>query len=218
MISNEYNYDMIDQTNIASTINGHISVRSSSLGTEVIVDGFQQSGPKMFSVWRQGVIGLLSQQFRPENILILGVGGGSVISVITNRWRKAKIIGVDIDDRMLEIARTHFNHAMTLNLELVHSDAFQYIQSLSEAQRKLSKPTFDLTFVDCYIGPNVPDNLHSKETVAQLSKLSKIILFNRLNTQLERPATNDFTSMVEKEFAANYQDQQHNRIIKIGTE
>lgn len=197
--------------------NGTIAVNKSSFGTEVIVNGFQQSGPKMFAVWRQGVNSLLTQQFRPLNILILGVGGGSVISLITNRWRKASIVGVDFDPTMIDIAREHFGHKLTQNLELVHADAYDYIQEhLNEAQA--SQPMFDLTFVDCYVGAEVPDNLHTIETLARLTKLSKVTLFNRLNTQLELPGTQAFTAMAAQEFGATYQDQEHNRIIKIGSE
>jgi spermidine synthase len=58
-----------------------------------------------------------------ENILILGVAGGSVIKTLVNEIKfKGKITGVEIDAEIVEIANTYFKLNKIPNLEIVIDD------------------------------------------------------------------------------------------------
>ena len=63
-----------------------------------------------------------------ENILILGVAGGSVIKTIVDEIKfKGKITGVEIDAQVVEIANKYFKLNEIKNLELVVDDAFEFV-------------------------------------------------------------------------------------------
>ena len=63
-----------------------------------------------------------------ENILVLGVAGGSVIKTLANEINyKGKITGVEIDEQIIEIAKEYFKLDSIPNLELIIDDAFEFV-------------------------------------------------------------------------------------------
>ena len=65
-----------------------------------------------------------------ENILLLGLGGGSVIDIVRNDLHiPNKLVAVDIDPVIIEIARQDFALDSYENTEIICADAYQYIQT-----------------------------------------------------------------------------------------
>lgn len=109
-----------------------------------------------------------------NSVLILGMGGGSVIKTLRNDFNYNKpITAVEIDPVIITIADTEFGIKENESLTIHCTDAYNFIQTHSEV--------FDLIVVDLYIDLNIPDKFLSLEFWNALlnSKSSKgQIIFN----------------------------------------
>ena len=73
-----------------------------------------------------------------ENILVLGVAGGSVIKTLVEEIKfKGKITGVEIDSEIVKIANTYFKLNEITNLEIIVEDAFEFVLNNFKVPPKL---------------------------------------------------------------------------------
>jgi len=115
---------------------------------------------------------------KSENILVLGVAGGSVIQTLRNDFNiDAKITGVEIDSDVIQLANTYFKLNSISNLELVIADAFQFIKATQE--------TYDLIIIDIFNDSNMPQELFEGDfwnRIQQLLSNKGVCLFNSIYT------------------------------------
>ncbi|TRW25738.1 methyltransferase domain-containing protein [Flavobacterium zepuense] len=111
-----------------------------------------------------------------ENILVLGVAGGSVIKTLTEEINfKGKITGVEIDAKVIEIANTYFALDTIPNLEIVICDAFEFVLK--------TKEKYDLIIIDIFKDTVMPNFLFEDyfiNRVNQLLNVNGFILFNTM--------------------------------------
>ncbi|MBU3744784.1 MAG: methyltransferase domain-containing protein, partial [Sediminibacterium sp.] len=82
-------------------------------------------------------------------ILILGVGAGSVIETIRTKFKSnSKITGVEWDEKILAIAQNEFGLVENENTRLIQKDALHFLEN--------STQTFDLIIVDLFIADTIP--------------------------------------------------------------
>ncbi len=129
----------------------HVRVQRTRQGTLLIVDD------SCASLWRPGqeTTGgtwdllaapvLLLPAAPAPRVLLLGVGGGSVVRVLRALRRDAAIVGVDLDAQVLEVARREFA-LDALGATIVCGEARRFVAALTPAQR------FDLIIDDIYQG------------------------------------------------------------------
>ena len=87
--------------------------------------------------------GFLLPRTKPLKILVLGVGGGTVLRQALQLFPVGKIVGVDLDEVHLQIARDWFGLSNNRRIQLVHADAKQWITAASSNQ-------FDLVIDDLF--------------------------------------------------------------------
>ncbi|RXM42147.1 spermidine synthase [Flavobacterium sp. YO64] len=111
-----------------------------------------------------------------DNILVLGVAGGSVIKTLVDEIEyKGKITGVEIDSDMIQIANEYFNLNQIKQLEIIIDDAFEFVLK--------TKDKYDLIIIDIFEDTNMPNFLFEKffsERVCFLLKDKGFILFNTM--------------------------------------
>lgn len=116
-----------------------------------------------------------------EDILILGVGGGSVIKTLRNDINtRAKIVGVEADEKMLYIAQKYFNIHHLPDIELIHQDAEEFVLK--------SNQYFDLIIMDLFIETDIPDFVYNNHFVVHIQKLMKnngYLIFNTIEKNSE---------------------------------
>lgn len=129
----------------------HIRVQRTRRATFLYVDG------SCASVWRHGaeVTGatwdllaapvVLLPAVRPSRVLLLGVGGGTVIRVLRALRPDADIVAVDLDAEVLDVARRAFD-LDALHATVVCGDAQRLLREWPRQQR------FDLVIDDIYEG------------------------------------------------------------------
>ena len=109
-----------------------------------------------------------------NSILLLGLGGGSVISTLRADFKYEKsITAIEIDPKVIEIAEKEFDIRPDQNLNIICDDALHFMASNSNS--------FDLIIIDLFIDIEVPDSfltLKFWKDVVKASSNNGIILFN----------------------------------------
>ena len=132
-----------------------------------------------------------------ENILILGVAGGSVIKTLAEEVKfKGAITGVEIDPDIVEIGNKYFKLNEIKNLNLVVDDAFEFVLK--------TKEKYDLIIIDIFQDTTMPNFLFEDFFINRINFLLKtegFILFNTMViSEKDRIRNIDY----KKKFDANY--------------
>ena len=119
--------------------------------------------------------GLSQVNFQNVNsVLLLGLGGGSVITSLRNKFNYSQLIhAVELDAKVIEIAKKEFSITTSGNLKIENADAFDFVSNCTNK--------FDLVIVDIFIDNKVPTAFYAINFCEQLLKLmssKSILIFN----------------------------------------
>jgi spermidine synthase len=132
-----------------------------------------------------------------ENILILGVAGGSVIKTLVDEVKfKGKITGVEIDKDVVEIANKYFKLNEIKNLELVVDDAFEFVLK--------TKDKYDLIIIDIFQDTTMPNFLFEDFFINRINFLLNVDGFILFNTMVINEKNRIRNLDYKKKFDANY--------------
>ncbi len=130
------------------------------------------------------------------NVLLLGLGGGSVIKTLRNDFNFShKITAVEIDKVVIDLAQQEFNIKPNKNLEISHMDAAQYVQQ--------SQGKFDLIIVDLFIDNNVPDIFYSNlfwKNIIRLIPENGYVIFNASVSKPENDSLANVIGFIKNSF------------------
>lgn len=122
-----------------------------------------------------------------NSILLLGLGGGSVIATLRQDFGYCKdILAVDIDPVVIKIAKTEFQIKEDEHLQIMCDDALHFIASNTHK--------FDLIIIDLFVDLRVPDSfleLSFWKYVLKACATSGTILFNASLEKTKSKALND---------------------------
>ena len=129
-----------------------------------------------------------------DQILVLGVAGGSVIKTLVDEIHfEGKITGVEIDKAIIEIANEYFLLDQIQNLEIVIDDAFEFVLK--------TKDKYDLIIIDIFQDVRMPNFLFEKffiDRICYLLKSRGFILFNTmLLNDKQKQLNHDFFNAFE---------------------
>jgi spermidine synthase len=127
----------------------------------------------------------------PRQILVIGLGGGT----LPRKWRQdypqAYIDAVEIDPDVIKVAKEFFFFQEDDRLRAIAQDGRIFV--------KRTRSRYDLIFVDAYIGSRIPFHLTTQEFLQEMKKrLTKkgIITFNLIGA-LTGPDSDLFRSLVK---------------------
>lgn len=160
-------------TKVNSPINGELKVVE-NFGKKILyADNNEQSGGTITGMWGKAVKSIFNFQLSISNCLILGLGGGTVISLLNKYYPLVSIQVIEYDPIMISIANKYFGIKPSDKLMIINADAFSWI--------KKNRSKFDLVFFDLYIGMLNPNKARTHEFLNSLRNLLQpngIILFN----------------------------------------
>lgn len=111
---------------------------------------------------------------RAAPVLLLGLGGGSAISLLRKKFGYyGKITAVELDSAIIEIAINEFSIEAHQPLELICADAEAYVSSTNE--------NFGLIIIDLFLDLQVPEQFFSTsfwKDIAGLLVSNGKVLFN----------------------------------------
>lgn len=105
-----------------------------------------------------GYWGLMLPPGCPRRALLLGLGGGSVATLLRARCPCAHIVGVERDRAVLALARVEFGLDAMPRLTIIEGDAFAWVegqvegQALGSGARSDDEALFDFIAVDLFEG------------------------------------------------------------------
>ncbi|MFN0031245.1 MAG: spermidine synthase [Flavobacteriales bacterium] len=127
-------------------------------------------------VWSAGLKKL--DLMHVQSILLLGLGGGSIIDILKNEYRyRGHLTAVEIDPVVVDIAKEEFGITTNEQTEIICDDAANYVSK--------TKDTFDLIIVDIFIDDVMPDILLSMkfwQNIAKRTMAKGTIAFNAFNS------------------------------------
>ena len=119
-------------------------------------------------------------------VLVLGMGGGSVIDTLRNKYNHSgHIPAVEIDPVIIEVAKVEFKITEHKNLSIISDNALHFVSNIQSS--------FDLIIIDLFIDMEVPIDFYETrfwDSVILLIKSKGTVLFNagihlRDNTNLQ---------------------------------
>lgn len=163
-----------------SKYNGALRVVNTwGMGTYIQSDGLTQSGGIVEGIWRQTLRRVKGKRLKVKDVLILGLGGGTVAKLIRKNWPMASITGVDIDPMIVELG-TRYLALGNSNVKIVICDALDFVKTSAQS---LVPNAYNLVVVDLYNGDQFPKKFESENyihLVRTLLSRSGIVVFNRL--------------------------------------
>ncbi|MCK8097476.1 fused MFS/spermidine synthase [Pseudoalteromonas sp. 1CM17D] len=94
----------------------------------------------------------------PKNVLIIGLGGGTLSNVIHALYPAAKIHNVEIDPAVLKVARNYFNFIENDTVTSSVQDGRIFIKRAA-----IKKQKYDWIILDAFNGDYIPEHLLTKE-------------------------------------------------------
>lgn len=111
-----------------------------------------------------------------KNVLLLGLGAGSVPEILFEKYKlNCKITAIEIDEKVVELAKKYFNINRFTNLEIITADASEYTKNTAT--------TFDLIVVDLFIDHKVPAQFEHADFINSLHSVLNakgMMLFNKI--------------------------------------
>jgi len=145
-----------------------------------------------------------------DNILVLGLGAGSVIDTLINDLNyKNHITALDIDPVIIEIAEAEFNLCENKNLKIICDDAIHFMDN--------NKDMFDLTIVDLFIDTEVPSPFYNAtfwEQIVKANSSKGSILFNASLQSSNDKTLSEITSFLSNK---KYNTEQFNKVNGTNT-
>ncbi len=180
-----------------SDYNGQLRVvRSWGLGTYIQSNGLTQSGGIVESMWKQTLSRIRHTNSKIQTVLVLGLGGGTVVKLIKKFWPGTKITGVDIDPVIVELGKKHLGLGdIEVNVKIM--DASQY------TKYNIQNTKYDLVIVDLYNGDEFPEKFSSIVFLTSIKHcLSKrgMAVFNRLYYKDKKREAEEFDKKLKKVF------------------
>ncbi len=108
-------------------------------------------------VYSRMMLASLLFQPSPKNILMLGLGGGSISKFLHHRFPEAGLDVVEVDPKVIKLCKKFFYLQESENYRLHAMDARIFVQN------QIGKKTYDLILLDVYKSGSVPYHLKTKE-------------------------------------------------------
>jgi len=198
-----------------SPINGEILVYEDLFGKHSMrIGGVSQSGGLVVDIWTRALREVQSSKACPElvegfiihNSLVLGLGCGNAAKLVSEKWPKAEITGIEIDPVVVEVGKKYFGLDKIPNLKIAIEDVFKILDEGEKCEmcREVRSEKWDLVLVDLYLGKEFPKEAESEKFINNLKNILNekgIIVFNRFYWREYKKQAKFFEEKLKKYFS-----------------
>lgn len=187
----------------SSKYNREIRVNLEFNKPKLLVNGSRQSGEYIRKLWEVTFREFGIKNRNAKQILVLGLGGGTVIQLLTKVYPRAKITAVEIDKKMIDIALKYFRLGELKNLQIVKDDAEHFIKEIVLARGVPVKGKFNLIIIDLFSGRHIPEFVGSVKFLHNLQKTmiqDGTLIINYLRELEYQPKSNQLMNLLQKTF------------------
>lgn len=131
------------------------------------------------------------------SILLLGLGGGTVAHLISEKFNQPEIVSVEIDEAMVYVAKNFFDLDKIPNHRVIVEDALRVV--VEPENYNLNPGTFQAAFVDILIGDKYPDLGISGNFIGAVKRMvmpGGLVVFNRIYVTEHQDDVNTFVDSV----------------------
>jgi spermidine synthase len=190
-----------------SPYNGHVQVVEYGDIRRIVVDKIYQSvshNAKSTSRLYWGkVVQILKENFvELHNVLLLGMGGGTLVHLISQQFPGVSITSVELDQLMVDIANQYFDVGSIPNHQIIVDDAMRVV--IEPEKFGLQEYMFNVLIVDIYVGEKYPDLGKSGNFISAVKRLVKpggLVIFNRIYSEAHQEDVNIFIDYVSGFFS-----------------
>jgi spermidine synthase len=112
------------------------------------------------------MMGALYLDPAPSRILVMGLGGGSLVSALAAALPQARIDAVEVDPAVVRVARQYFDFAPGPQVEVHEEDGRVFVKrSLRGGAR------YDLVMLDAYDHEYIPEHLLTQEFLEEVKQV-----------------------------------------------
>jgi spermidine synthase len=176
----------------SSKFNKDIKVIKIGKTKKLIVNGLVQSfsNSSRFAkkrVWGEVVATINRQAPKTEEILLLGMGAGTMVHMLNKKFAgtKLQITSVEIDQIIVDVSNKYFDLESVDNNRVIVADAYDVIKNPAKYDIT-SNP--DCVIVDTYCGDVYPNNISDKSFLKNLFKMvgsGTFVIFNHVILRTE---------------------------------
>ncbi len=185
---------------VESPINGTIEVLTLLNKPRLMIGGMLQSGGIVRGLWEKALLKIKKEDHQVKKVLILGLGCGDCAFVVEELYPKAYMVGVEIDGKVVDVAKSFFNLSSVKNLEVIIDDGVKYVEKLA---KKKIKSDFDVVIIDVYLGKKMPKVFRTKKFYTNLKKLvdkNGVVMINHLFFKEYKDAAQEFVKSLSRWF------------------
>lgn len=153
-----------------------------------------------------------------QRVLLLGLGGGSVVEILRKELGcEAPIDVVEIDEAIINLANTEFQIHQYDPINIYHADAIHFIPEITQ--------TYSLICLDVFVQDKVPSKLLTIPTLlkllSQLDIGGKLFINTMMNEQLHEKQLLTLIQELESHPSAKtikcnmYRPEENNRMLVI---
>lgn len=114
------------------------------------------------------MLGSLFLQPKPQSILVVGLGGGTLPTTLAKLLPEASIDVVEIDPAVTRMARQYFRFAPGPRMKVYEEDGRVFVKRTSRAGK-----TYDLVMLDAYDHEYIPEHMLTREFLQEVKLLLK---------------------------------------------
>ena len=192
---------------VESELNGRIRVVDVGRTRKIVVDNIiQYLNPDSPAcgrlVWGQLADHLKERMPEAEKVLIFGMGGGTMASLISRNFPNIEITSVEYDPVMIDIAERFFNVGSIPNHTIINADALRV--AIEPEKYDLIPSGFDVLVVDVFNGERYPDLGKTGNFISAAKRLVRgggLVIFNRIYTEPYQEDVNIFMDNLEGYFS-----------------
>ncbi|WMS88213.1 spermidine synthase [Pleionea litopenaei] len=116
----------------------------------------------VFSYTRLIMSGLIYQP-KPESILVVGLGGGTLPMTLAELLPNATITSVEIDPAVIRLAKHYFDYQESEKVKTIERDARLFVK-----RQGIKKQTYDWVILDAFNGDYIPEHLMTQEFLQEV--------------------------------------------------
>jgi spermidine synthase len=103
----------------------------------------------------------------PKDILIVGLGGGTLASTLSKLLPEARIDAVEVDKAVINVADKFFNVRPSERLAIFEADGRTFVK------RQIGKKTYDLVMLDAFDDEYIPEHMLTREFLNEVRQVMK---------------------------------------------
>ena len=138
------------------------------------------------------------EQYNIKNVLVLGLGLGSIPLLLEKNFNKKYAYTlIEIDEKIVNLAKKYTLNKLESPLEVICADALDYVATCPK--------TFDLVAIDIFIDDQIPTSFESLQFLENIKRVlspNALLMYNRLsyNEHLESKTLHFFETKFAKVF------------------